>query len=310
MNIAVCIATYRRPLGLKKILDSLDRMNTEGMSVTIFVVENDPVNGEGLSFLQENAGGYKNSILFDVEEGVGISHARNKSLRMVRDSGTDFDYIAFTDDDTEASYHWLHDMAETIEFYNADVVFGKVEFKFAVRPASEILSSPYFTKENGGPATGTAMINGGTNNVILSASIFDKQGWEVFDPKLSLSGSEDKDLFISLHRHGYKMVYCASAVIYEIFPEERLNADWLLNRYHRRGSTEAYLLKKWQSKKGLYRVAIKRMPRAIAQYIRYKLSPSIGRKCYLYDSVGFFEYIFNQRLFEEYRRKKNDKSVH
>jgi len=302
MNIAICICTFKRPAGLQVVLDSFARMELDGHEIVVFVAENDLEAAEGYNFITANRASYPFKIFCEIEPGVGISYARNRTVAMIRDSGYTFDYIAFTDDDTAASSRWIADMVLASVNYKADVVCGKVESRFSVFPSAEIYTAPYFTIEAGGVSTGTRIFNGGTNNVMFAASIFQKEGWELFDVKLALSGSEDKDLFMSLEEKNYKMVFCASAVIYEIFPASRLTPEWLLRRYFRRGSTQAFLLRKRRSLMTYYSAAGKKLIRFPSQYVKYLLSPTLARKCYVYDALGFFDFMLHQKPAEEYAR--------
>lgn len=309
LSIAICICTYKRPQGLKNVLDSLQNLVLDQGSFAVFVADNDSVSHAGYDFIEKEQGAYRFEISCEIEEKPGISHARNRALRMVKNASDYFSYIAFTDDDVEVSRHWLQDLVTTAMLYQADIVVGKREAKFAVPPPRDILQSGFFDDETACRTTGTLISDGNTSNVLFKKEIFDKEGYEPFDAKLALAGGEDCDLFMRLYRKNYKMVQCASAVIYEIYPAERLNEQWITTRYYRSGSTYAYILYKYGSRKDFYVRAMKKVAVFLKDAISYLLNPSLKRKCKLNNTLGFFFFFFKRIPYEEYKHSSSLKSL-
>lgn len=300
-SVAICICTFRRPQGLKNVLDSLQNLIFDHGRLSVFVADNDCASHAGYDFIEKEKGAYRFDIFCEIEEKPGISHARNRTLRMVKNASGVFNYIAFTDDDVEVSRHWLQDLVTTAMLYKADIVVGKREAKFAVPPSRDILQSGFFDDETACRTTGTLIRDGNTSNVLFKKEIFDKEGYELFDVKLALTGGEDCDLFMHLYRKNYKMVQCASAVIYEIYPAERLNEQWITTRYYRSGSTYAYILYKYGSRKDFYLRSLKKVAVFLKDAIRYRLKPSLKHKCKLHNTLGFFFFFFKRIPFEEYK---------
>ena len=301
-NVAICVCTYKRPQGLENVLDSIKNLIADRITFSVFVADNDPVSHDGFNLIERTRGAYPFNIFCEIEENPGISHARNRTLRMVKNSQEPVGYVAFTDDDVEVSRHWLRDLVSTSILYSADIVVGKREAKFAVPPSADILQSGFFDDETASHPTGTVLSDGNTSNVLFKKEIFDMEGYDAFDVSLALAGGEDCDLFMRLHQKNYKMVQCASAVIYEIYPAERLNAQWILTRYYRSGSTYAYILHKYGSRKAFYVGAAKKVMVFLRDVVRYRLKPSLRHKCKLSNTLGFFFFFFNRRPYEEYKR--------
>ena len=93
IDISVCVATYRRPAGLARLLESLQRQKLpDGVSVEIWVVDNDPdspaIAPPGVGWLREPR--------------RNIAHARNRALLEARG-----EWLAFIDDDETADEDWL-----------------------------------------------------------------------------------------------------------------------------------------------------------------------------------------------------------
>lgn len=301
-SVAICICTYKRPEGLENVLNSIKNLIADRIIFSVFIADNDPISHDGFNLIERTRGAYPFNIFCEIEENSGISHARNRTLRMVKNSHKHFRYVAFTDDDVEVSRQWLQELVTTSTFYKADIVVGKGEAKFAVPPSSDILQSGFFDFVTACQPTGTVLSDGTTSNVLFKKEIFDREGYEAFDANLALTGGEDCDLFMRLHQKNYKMVHCASAVIYEIYPAERLNAQWILTRYYRSGSTYAYILHKYGSRKALYVGAAKKVLVLVRDAVRYRLKPSLRHKCKLNNTLGFFFFFFNRRPYEEYKR--------
>lgn len=100
-KIDVCIATYKRPQLLKKLLLSLVGQETGGeFSFSIIVTDNDAQRSAEPVVRELNASGQK--IIYAVEPEQNISLARNKSLSFATG-----DYIATIDDDEYADPRWL-----------------------------------------------------------------------------------------------------------------------------------------------------------------------------------------------------------
>ena len=100
-TISVCIATYRRPALLKKLLLSLINQETnKEFSFTINVADNDDRRSAEPVVRELNSNGQ--DISYAVEPRQNISLARNKSISLATG-----DYIATIDDDLYADSRWL-----------------------------------------------------------------------------------------------------------------------------------------------------------------------------------------------------------
>ena len=118
-DVSVCIATYRRPQRLARLLEGLSRQKlAEGPTVEIVVVDND---------LDGSAGPIVNSapvsfpIQYIVEERANVAGARNRGVAAAQ--GT---WIAFLDDDEVPHEGWLAAYWECVQTGDADGWFGPV----------------------------------------------------------------------------------------------------------------------------------------------------------------------------------------
>ena len=242
MNIAICICTYKRPEGLERFLNALEKLDYDQGVFELFIAENDPDLQAGYKKIQELKENYCFPIYCDIELQPGISYARNKSLQLIKQSDTIFDYVAFTDDDTEPNPYWLKDLVRTSLTYNAEMVSGKMEPLFEFLPGQEVLESVFYQNHFSSPGTGTNIISASTCNLLIKKDILDTLDLQVFDIELATFGGEDVSLVTRLLKKGYKLVKCSTGVVYETFPANRLTRDWVIQRYYRYGCTYGYIL--------------------------------------------------------------------
>jgi len=301
--IAICVASYKRPLGLKRLLESFDNMVYQDGQVEIFIADNDDEGHAAFDYVEANRTRHRHKIHCEIESNPGISFARNRCLAMAYGAGPQFSYFAFTDDDIAVSQNWIADLVLTAETYGAYVVFGKREPRFECVPSNEILHSGLFHDEFQCPVSGMEVEEGPTSNMLVAARVFDKIGYAPFDVKLSLSGGEDTDFCIQMRMSGFRFVAGASAVCYEFFPKERLSEQWITNRYFRTGSTYGYLTKKHKSRTSFYIGAAKKTLVLVKLYLMYLLSGDLPSKCRLYNTLGYFYFITKGNSFQAYRRE-------
>lgn len=302
-DIAICVASYKRPLGLQRLLESFDDMVYKNGEIEIFVADNDDDSHAGFDYVEANRSRHRHKIHCEIEPKPGISFARNRCLEMACRSGRRFAYFAFTDDDIAVCQNWVADLVVTAETYGAYVVFGKREPRFESVPSAEILNSTLFRDEFQCPVSGTEVPEGPTSNMLVAACVFDKIGYAPFDVNLSLSGGEDTDFCIQMQRNGFRFIAGASAVCYEFFPKERLSEQWITNRYFRTGSTYGYMTKKYKSKSTFYFGAAKKTLVLAKLYLMFLLSGDLSSKCRLYNTLGYFYFFTKGDSFQEYRRK-------
>jgi succinoglycan biosynthesis protein ExoM len=227
-QIDVCIATYKRPEPLRKLLRSLAVQETgEEFSFTIIVADNDAErSAEGVAREFQAAG---RKITYAVEPAQSISLARNKSLSLATG-----EYIATIDDDTYADRHWLLSLYRAITSYNADVVNGPAVREFPPKTPDYIRECSVFNRPN--PPTGS------TEKYICATvnSLFRRKLIEgvaaPFDPRFGRSGGEDTVFFYQLKKRDCRMIWCREALVFDPVPPARANLAWVLKRSFRYGN--------------------------------------------------------------------------
>lgn len=235
-RVAVCIATYKRPRGLHRLLSSLKELKfnkSQTPDWQIIIADNDA--SASMRNLVED---FKNSssipVIYGTASTRGIASARNRAIVL---AGT-VDFIAFIDDDEVADPLWLDELLHTQQRFDADVVNGPVIPKFEEPAPAWVLKGRFYNKRRF--PTGTAITWASTANILI------KHSWlhmvpGPFDENLNLTGGSDTLLSFQLWRLGAKMVWSDEAIVEEYNPPGRVSVQWILRRAYRLGTNTAMI---------------------------------------------------------------------
>src|SRR5262249_32670617 len=145
------------------------------------------------------------------EPRAGISHARNAAV-----AAASCRYLAFLDDDEEASPHWLASMRAAAGQYNADIVVGPVRPRFPQAGDVPDYAKRIYNRD-ALVATGTIIQWAGIGNSLLDRERCFATSTP-FDPRFGLSGGEDAIFLARLHSEGRRCVWCAEGSVTEMIP--------------------------------------------------------------------------------------------
>jgi succinoglycan biosynthesis protein ExoM len=228
-NICVCICTFKRPELLKRLLSELGTQETGNLfTYSILVVDND----KGRSAEPVVADFRRASsipIQYHIEPRQNIGLARNKAVAHCAS-----ELLAFLDDDEFPTSQWLRLLLNACDKYDVDGVLGPVKRHFDEPPPKWVLKGGFYDR----PVRPTGSIvhwtEGRTGNVLLRTSVF--SGCSVpFNP--DFRGGEDTDFFRRMIEQGYRFVWSAEAVAFEVVPPLRWQRSFLLRRALLRGAT-------------------------------------------------------------------------
>ena len=224
--VSVCIATCRRPEGLRRLLNALIRLrftHSTNTSLEVIVVDNDAHCSAKQVFddlVQQSA----LNIHYIVERKSGIPFARNAALRF---ASAESQYIAFIDDDETPEENWLDELLRTQQLYGADVVAGPVLPMFEKGVPKWIVDGKFFDRPRF--PTGKVLAVAATNNALIRAEIIKSLDlW--FDETWALTGGSDTQLFLTAHAKGAKIVWADNALVHELVPLHRAKVSWILAR--------------------------------------------------------------------------------
>ncbi|MDQ3862201.1 MAG: glycosyltransferase [Actinomycetota bacterium] len=241
MRVIVCIITYRRPEGLKRLLEGLDRLTfreeVAAPEVEVLVVDNDPA-GSARTLVKRERPRLRWPIEYDVEPERGIPYARNRAITLAaqKDAGL----LVFVDDDEVPRPSWMDELLRVQRSCHADVVYGAVLPRFEDGVPSWVVEGEFFEHPfvRAGYETGLSLELADTNNVLVRTTVFEEMG-KNFDERFALTGGSDTHFFMRAFRAGYKIVWAADAVVDDWIPARRASARWILQRAYRLGNTRS-----------------------------------------------------------------------
>ncbi len=231
----ICIPTYMRPVGLARLLDSIDAMDSvRAMSVEVVVIDND---AEGSASWCEGREVLGRVVHYELEPTRGITYARNRALRAA--SELEADWVAWLDDDEAPRHDWLERIVEVQRTSAADIVIGPSVPVFDADAPDWIVETGAFQPERFVTGHEFPYFHTRTSGVIVRAAVIPVGG---FDDRLALIGGEDRLLFTLIHREGARFVWADDAVVDEFVPTSRVSIRWLVRRWFRTGVTRSLVM--------------------------------------------------------------------
>lgn len=235
-KITVGIITYKRPVGLEKILHSFKSQSLENIDLSIIVTDNDAtgVNTELINKIKEE--GYPFKLDIFVEKQRGIVAARNRTVSEFLK--TDSESMIFVDDDEwPVNNNWIEKLLEVERDYNADIVYSDVNI---IPETDEVnwVKTAYRSNSNGDGIRPTKSFF--TGNLFVKRHVYEKLN-PPFDKRFAMTGSSDLHFSIKANNSGFKAYYTPEAAVEEIFPKTRATIKWFFLRGYRvgEGSTRA-----------------------------------------------------------------------
>ena len=227
-HISVCICTFKRPQLLKRLLQELVAQQTNGLFTYSIVVADNDVSRSAESVVLQLAAAPDIPIAYCVAPQQNISLARNQAIS--RATG---DYIAFIDDDEFPIQSWLLALFTACNEYGVDGVLGPVKRHFDETPPQWIVKGNFYERRVYPTGTALDREEGRTGNVLVKSLIFQNQE-QPFKP--DFRGGGDKEFFRRMIESGYKFIWSAEAVAYEVVPPIRWSRTFMLKRALFRGA--------------------------------------------------------------------------
>jgi len=132
VDLVVAIPTFRRPRSLARLLEALEKLETEAR-VTVVVADNDAVRHEGYDLCLKFRG-YRWPLEAVIAPERGIAQVRNVLVERAL-AHRNAQFVAMLDDDEWPSTQWLDQFLRVQRETCADALQGSILFELACRHA-------------------------------------------------------------------------------------------------------------------------------------------------------------------------------
>jgi glucosyl-dolichyl phosphate glucuronosyltransferase len=234
-DVTVAICTYKRPLMLRGVLDTLEHQElNDDVTWEVLVIDNDP-DASAKSVFESCSSRSPLRLRYIHEQKPGLSHARNRAI-LESQGGI----LAFLDDDVLVPRRWLVKLLSTFERTGADCVGGRVLVKWDGHPEDVVrgCEKQLVAFDRGGNdvrLVGRDVPIGA--NLALKANVLRDQA---FVPGLgrtrtNLMGCEEIEFLLRLRKQGRSIWYSAASVVMHRTGGERLTGAYYKRREYWNG---------------------------------------------------------------------------
>ncbi len=231
-SVCLCVPTFRRPAGLRKLLNHIERLNYAG-SLSIVVVDNDAEARAGAAFVEEVSPTFRFPIRSYIEPRRGHTYAYDQAFVRACRSDPAPEFVAVLDDDEYPDPNWLTEMIRIAHQHDVEIVGGPVLPVFDAPDhwlAKSGLYTPYRYK------TGPVSMIYGTGNMLIRRATLEQYLDEPFLHDYAFTGGSDEEFFFRCRRDGRTFAWADEALVFETTPRSRTTVGYLLRRMFRKGT--------------------------------------------------------------------------
>src|SRR4029077_11073402 len=168
-RVCLCVPTFRRPEGLRKLLADVERLNYAG-PLDVIVVDNDAEGSEGAAVVEAVARTFRFPLACIVEPRRGQTYAYNCAFAHACRATPAPDYVAVLDDDEYPDPNWLTEMIRVARAYGVDIVGGP-GFPVFDNPDHWLAKSGFHAPSRN--ATGPVTMIYGAGNMLIRRSVLE-----------------------------------------------------------------------------------------------------------------------------------------
>lgn len=231
-SVVLCIPTYRRPRGLRNLLENIAKL-VYGGDLSVIVVDNDPQHCEGRRIVEEVSLRFPWPIQCEVEPNRGHTFAYNRAFVLACLSIAKPEYVAVLDDDEFPAPHWLEHMVQAADRFGAEIVGGPV-FPVYEQKDHWLIRTGLFMPP--GWRSGIVPMIFGAGSMLVRTSVLAGYLTEPFPNEYAFTGGSDLDFFRRCRTDGRRFAWAGEAHVFETTPATRLTLSWLLHRAFRDGN--------------------------------------------------------------------------
>jgi succinoglycan biosynthesis protein ExoM len=232
-KIMILIPSFRRPKGLRRLLDSLALIRT-GDRIEVVIGEND-MTGLGAEGVVNDlaTAGYRFPIRSIRVQTPGLSDNRNALLAEFIASSRD--WVIMIDDDQVVTEGWLEALFETQARTGAECVGPAVHPSFEGDPPHWVRRAKIFRRDVS--TEGEIDLLRAIHATLISRRAVERLEGHWFDLRFRRTSGEDVDFAIRMRKSGARFARASRATVFEVYPESRATLAWALQRAYRGGNS-------------------------------------------------------------------------
>jgi succinoglycan biosynthesis protein ExoM len=298
-NVLIAIPTFRRPDGLRNVLQAIEKLETEA-DIRVLVADNEG-QAAGSAVVAELEPTYRFPLAVIPVPERGLTHVRNAMIEFAR-TIDGLDYILMVDDDERPSPGWAAALIAMQKKTGCDVVGGPTVPVFSSEAPDWARRCHLFT--SGDFPDGVIDMTWGTCNVLLHRRVMEISPGKLFDPLFNAWGGEDVDAFMRLKSLGCRFAWAERAVVSDDIPAHRTTLKWISRRAFRIGSSNMAAQRRWVAGMKNWPVAVSvaivRIVLHSALLVFYSVSPKqrLDQYCNWLRSLGGLAFLFSIRVSE------------
>lgn len=231
-SVCLCVPTFRRPDGLRKLLAHIGQLNCAGR-LEIVVVDNDAEARAGAAVVDDVSPTFRFPVTCIIEPRRGHTYAYNRAFVSACRAAEPPDYVAVLDDDEYPNANWLTEMVRVALQYNVEIVGGPV-FPVFDAPDHWLAKSGLYAPTRF--ATGPVSMIYGTGSMLIRRSTLEQYLDEPFKHDYAFTGGSDEEFFFRCRRDGRSFAWADDAHVLETMPLSRTTVGYVLRRRFRKGT--------------------------------------------------------------------------
>jgi glycosyltransferase involved in cell wall biosynthesis len=240
-SVCLCVPTFRRPDGLRKLLVDVERLAYAG-ALDIIVVDNDAEGRAGAAVVDDMARTFRFPLTCIVEPRRGQTYAYNRAFQAACRAMPAPDYVAVLDDDEYPEPNWLGELIRVAQHCSTDIVGGPV-FPVFDDPDHWLAKSGLYAPVRN--ATGRVAMIYGAGNMLIKRGVLEQYLDEPFLHAFAFTGGSDYDFFWRCRNDGRSFAWADDATVHETTPRSRVTVGYLLRRKFRNGTEATRLERKF-----------------------------------------------------------------
>jgi succinoglycan biosynthesis protein ExoM len=240
-SVCLCVPTFRRPEGLRKLLAYAGRLTYAG-ALRVIVVDNDSDGRAGAAVVDATAPTFRWPLTAIIEPRRGHTYAYNRAFQAACRATPACDYVAVLDDDEYPEAHWLDELISVAQRCGADIVGGPV-FPVFDDPGHWLAKSGLYAPARN-PTGPVAMVYG-AGNMLIRRDVLEHYLDEPFLHAFAFTGGSDYDFFWRCRNDGRSFAWADDATVRETTPPSRTSVGYLLRRKFRNGTEATRLERKF-----------------------------------------------------------------